>query len=201
MFKFTRSFIAAGIVLVSGISATGASISAPNSASIEANASAVSFEYIDSASGDAAAESISSAAPSVFKAATVSRLRQALINVGAGNIPMTETTAPCGNSSYVACVNPSQGARIFVHPRLNTYAWNKTVFIMAHEYAHIVTAVYTPYGSKYNTPAYNAFGGNYERMADCMALVKLGYMLSSYGTTCSSSQRTYASRLWQGIWT
>ncbi len=78
-----------------------------------------------------------------------------------------------------------------------SYGW--FLGVMAHEYAHQVQ--FNNWGSITNSRLVELFGpdlGGIEKMADCMATVKVPSWRGPYLSSCSSDQLSYARNAWSG---
>lgn len=141
-------------------------------------------------SGSAAASSAS--APASSGGDWFADMRSRLNSVGGGHIELAIFDGNCGGVQSVACAD-SRGT-IFVSPAIASQSSARKNTIMAHELAH---QYQFPIMAQINGSAGYAqlFGGNIEKLANCMASAK-GY--TAHGHSCSAAQISWASAIWSG---
>lgn len=152
----------------------------------------------------AAAPSFDAASAYAYKSSIVEDLRftnvrDALNSVGGGSIALVlGTSEGCKNLPVSACVDDSNV--IYIDESVLTLSSYELRGLMAHEFAHVVTTVWVNFDSKWQTYAFEAFEGDWEWMADCMAVQRVGYTSTHYDYSCSSDQLIVASKLWNNKW-
>lgn len=117
----------------------------------------------------------------------VDRARGALAQVGGGHIAVRAYDGNC-QGRYADTCSYSSGY-IAVAPAIAGYSQSRLLWAMAHEFAH--QAQFGVWGSLQRSGTFAAlYGGNMEKLANCMAAVR------GYGSGCSAEQMHFASGVW-----
>lgn len=129
----------------------------------------------------------------------VEKVRKALNSVGGGNVSIAfGLVGNCGTALIDACVQDR--STIYIKKSLPNREYQSLRSLMAHEYAHVITTIWTSWHDIRASPAYELFKKDYEFIADCMAIERVGFSSAGYDYTCSDEQLESASRLWTSNW-
>ena len=115
--------------------------------------------------------------------------RAILTRVGGGDIELRAFDGSCGAVEVAACAYIP--AYIGVMPSFASLSYGRKVWLMTHELAHFYEGYV--WWDILDSPTFGAlFGGDMERLADCMAQVRGAY------SGCSGDQVSWAAGIWDG---
>jgi len=123
------------------------------------------------------------------------RLYSALEDLGADDSVTIEIAElPCGDINNYGCVMSSNPSNIEILSIISNESDHFINGLVAHELAHVVV---NRMGITAFLPKYlGSFDNDQEWIADCMAMQKVGYIVSEYGYSCSDEQLDVSQEIW-----